>query len=165
MSAIGKGMKRNAVRIATHTKTPRENGAIMSLGRRRTILYAWFINHLRDRRRGVAIALCRGMNRNHKGGRTMRRTYLNAYMIRCKACGKNWREDKSIHEVAKDHPCWLTNARYNERYSPYQFPGSFRIEPIGARTFTDMKCDHRCTHAKRNLCDCSCGGINHGTHA
>ena len=30
-------------------------------------------------------------------------------------------------------------------------------------TFSDHKCDVRCTHAIRHVCNCSCGGANHGS--
>lgn len=30
-------------------------------------------------------------------------------------------------------------------------------------TVTDTKCDSRCTSAKGHVCECACGGANHGT--
>lgn len=35
---------------------------------------------------------------------------------------------------------------------------------IEAYEITDHKCDSRCTHARSKVCDCACGGKNHGIH-
>ncbi len=38
--------------------------------------------------------------------------------------------------------------------------------PSGARLYENVQrcpCDERCTHARRPVCECSCGGANHGS--
>ena len=39
--------------------------------------------------------------------------------------------------------------------------GAYGLSPVfGA--YADTRCDRRCTGATGNVCDCSCGGHNHG---
>lgn len=40
--------------------------------------------------------------------------------------------------------------------------GWARFYPLIARV-TDHRCDRRCTGAKGHVCECQCGGANHGT--
>lgn len=39
---------------------------------------------------------------------------------------------------------------------------SARIKELKATQNTQHKCDTRCIHAHQAVCDCSCGGANHG---
>jgi hypothetical protein len=40
---------------------------------------------------------------------------------------------------------------------------SVAVRPVEGRISLDTPCDSRCTSAKGHRCECSCGGLNHGS--
>lgn len=41
--------------------------------------------------------------------------------------------------------------------------GPMKVESLKAKHNPTKVCDDRCVSAKRASCECSCGGVNHGT--
>lgn len=76
---------------------------------------------------------------------------------RCLKCERRWFETtmvgKSYGALYEDIVC--TCGASTQRGFVYYRGVKARI--------TDHVCDARCTHAKGVLCECSCGGKNHGS--
>lgn len=89
---------------------------------------------------------------------------MDRYQVKCWKCGKRWAENAaSWSDVAKDHSCSLEY--YAEH--PNKFPTPVMDCIVSARRIQGrvnpkIKCGIKCHAAIGHICECSCGGINHG---
>ena len=100
----------------------------------------------------------------------------NRFSCKCVLCKAKWTTEErdrtrafSAHE--KNCPRYSTifarrraqAPRYSEESERYQMAALyFHHLPIVGHYNASVKCNARCTGATGHLCECSCGGVNHG---
>lgn len=93
-----------------------------------------------------------------------------AFKCHYKPCGHRWTADFVLTCIG-----WTFDTRYGYHKPKWDFVGAgpsyghcpkCESNRISGQTIqgrkNDTPCDHRCTSAKGHLCECSCGGENHG---
>lgn len=78
------------------------------------------------------------------------------FSIDCRACGRF--TVKLAKRPGKCSKCGMTWRMEANR-------PTLQIAELDARVSENHKCDDRCTHAKGYICNCSCGGFNHGINS
>jgi len=103
---------------------------------------------------------------------------INRYSAKCKLCKTRWTTEESdrtkafnAHEATcPKYTRWLEartrgNAKYNESERYQMSVLYFEHRQIEGHYVAEIKCDGRCMGATGHVCDCSCGGKNHGIGA
>lgn len=104
---------------------------------------------------------------------------IKRYSAKCKLCRARWTTELSdrteafnAHESACARYADVFGKRraqypnYSERAERYQMSAIyFEHRRIEGRYVASIKCDGRCMGATGHICDCSCGGLNHGVGA
>jgi hypothetical protein len=93
---------------------------------------------------------------------------VTLFIGKCDKCGKGFALEGEVVKGEYDTLC-IPGHRF--RVSSYkgvletceicQCGGHIPLSEIVAKT-TNHKCDAKCTNATRHICECSCGGKNHG---
>lgn len=85
-----------------------------------------------------------------------------------KPCCKKWTEDVeykfshwSLDYAGRHLPNWIPVNRSTSR-CPFCKTIFITSKPIKGHYSADHKCDKRCENATGQLCECQCGGENHG---
>ena len=99
---------------------------------------------------------------------------INRWSCRCKLCKSRWMSTESDRTKAYDaheancpkYSRWLqARMRNPEREQAERYQMSvlyFEHIQLSGRYVADKACDGRCMGATGHVCECSCGGQNHG---
>lgn len=102
---------------------------------------------------------------------------INRFAAKCKLCKKRWMTTRQRQEAFTGHEteCAYYTKFYNRRLAFYREPQRFidaeryqmsqvyfEYLQVGGYINREVKCDARCEGATRHICECSCGGENHG---
>jgi hypothetical protein len=102
---------------------------------------------------------------------------INRFAVKCKLCKKRWMTTVERQQAftAHESECPRYTEIYNRRLATYREPQRFldaerwqmsqvfcEYLQVNGSVNNTVKCDARCEGATRHICECSCGGENHG---
>ena len=96
---------------------------------------------------------------------------IRRYACKCLSCKASFSTDRTVRFIGWTLVRNGTGDFYHrpEWYPVGHFPAcpscgcdSVDGKPIKGTYFPAHKCDARCTNARGHICECECGGVNHG---
>lgn len=78
--------------------------------------------------------------------------------------GGHQRQTRHSYELVEDGTGWKVVGPFDNYLEPTDPCGhaAMSVVPVRGRT-TETACNERCEDARRPDCECSCGGLNHGS--